>query len=206
MRTYFAFCDPSGGSSDSMTLAISRVSIITKKAILVGMWEKRAPFNPDSVVEEFAGILKDYHLTTVVGDRYSAEWVVERFRSYGITYTASEKTKSEIFLEFLALVNSDRIRIPRNRRLRMQLVSLERRTSRSGRDTVDHPPASHDDCANSVAGALCLAVRPKPRELFLPVVLDFRDASGEPFVDPHEGHDLSDPCDDFDERFWHRVN
>ncbi len=136
---YFGFCDPSGGSSDSMTLAVARASILGKKAVLVGTWEKKAPFNPDIATEEFAGILAGYRLTTVVGDRYSAEWVATRFRSHGITYAPSQKTKSEIFLDFLALVNSDRVRIPANRRLRAQLVSLERRVSRTGRDAVDHP-------------------------------------------------------------------
>jgi hypothetical protein len=31
---------------------------------------------------------------------------------------------------------------------------LERRTSRMGRDAVDHAPGAHDDIANAVAGAL----------------------------------------------------
>ena len=35
-----------------------------------------------------------------------------------------------------------------------QLVGLERRTARSGRDTVDHTPGGHDDLANVVAGVL----------------------------------------------------
>jgi hypothetical protein len=34
---------------------------------------------------------------------------------------------------------------------------LERRTSRGGKDSVDHPPGSHDDVANAAAGALVLA-------------------------------------------------
>jgi hypothetical protein len=39
----------------------------------------------------------------------------------------------------------------------MQLTSLERRTSRGGRDSIDHAPGSHDDIANAVAGALVTA-------------------------------------------------
>jgi hypothetical protein len=38
-----------------------------------------------------------------------------------------------------------------------QFVSLERRTARGGRDSVDHPPNAHDDLANGAAGALLLA-------------------------------------------------
>ena len=41
-----------------------------------------------------------------------------------------------------------------------QIVSLERRTSRGGRDSIDHPPGQRDDLANAVAGALVLASKP----------------------------------------------
>jgi hypothetical protein len=44
-----------------------------------------------------------------------------------------------------------------NQRLNVQLVALERRTSRVGKDTISHPPGGHDDVANAVAGALYLA-------------------------------------------------
>jgi hypothetical protein len=33
-----------------------------------------------------------------------------------------------------------------------QLCMLERRTSRGGRDSIDHPPGGHDDVANVIAG------------------------------------------------------
>jgi hypothetical protein len=33
-----------------------------------------------------------------------------------------------------------------------QLVGLERRTTRAGRDSIDHAPSGHDDLANAVAG------------------------------------------------------
>jgi hypothetical protein len=39
-------------------------------------------------------------------------------------------------------------------RLINQLIGLERRTARGGRDSIDHPPGAHDDLANCVA---CLA-------------------------------------------------
>jgi hypothetical protein len=42
-------------------------------------------------------------------------------------------------------------------RLATQLVGLERRTARGGRDSIDHAPGAHDDIANAAAGALVLA-------------------------------------------------
>ena len=213
---YFAFCDPSGGSNDSFALAVARTSLLGKKAVLCGAWERRAPFNPDLVTEEFAEILKSYRLTRVAGDRYSAEWVVARFRANGVAYVASEKTKSEIYLEFLALVNSDRVRIPRNLRLRTQLQSLERRASRGGKDFVDHPPSGHDDLANAVAGALCLAAATPRRRFFVPEVwtisvgssLSPRPSSSSPppFVDPQADVDLFDPFVELSGDKWRKLN
>jgi len=39
-----------------------------------------------------------------------------------------------------------------------QLASLERRTSRGGKETIDHSPGAHDDVANVVAGVAHCAV------------------------------------------------
>jgi hypothetical protein len=66
--------------------------------------------------------------------------------------------KSEIYRDFLPLLNSGRVVLPRNERLMRQLCSLERTTARgSGRDNIDHPSGQHDDIANAVAGAAVLA-------------------------------------------------
>jgi hypothetical protein len=40
---------------------------------------------------------------------------------------------------------------------------LERRTSRAGRDSIDHGPGEHDDVANAAAGALLAAMAKKPK-------------------------------------------
>ena len=41
----------------------------------------------------------------------------------------------------------------------MQLLTLERKTARGGRDSIDHPqgPSFHDDLINSVAGSLVIS-------------------------------------------------
>jgi hypothetical protein len=43
-----------------------------------------------------------------------------------------------------------------NQRLISQLLSLERRTARGGRDSIDHPPGARDDVINAASGALVL--------------------------------------------------
>ena len=151
-QRYSAFCDPSGGSSDSMTLAIGHVE--GKVAILDVLRERRAPFSPESVVEDFAKVLRAYGLGTVRGDRYAGEWPREAFRRHGIIYRPADKTKSDLYKDFLPRVNSGEVDLLDDSRLVAQLVGLERRTSRGGRDSIDHAPGSHDDLANAVAGVL----------------------------------------------------
>ena len=150
--TYRGFVDPSGGSNDAMTLAISHHE--GKRAILDCVLERKAPFNPDAVTLEFARTLKSYRVSTVTGDRYAGEWPRERFQAHGITYQPAEMNRSELYLAFLPLLNSARVDLLDSPRMVAQFVGLERRTSRAGRDTVDHAPGGHDDLANAVAGVL----------------------------------------------------
>jgi hypothetical protein len=154
-HNYLAFVDPSGGSSDSMTLAIAHRE--KDRGVLDALREVRPPFSPENVVGEFATVLKSYRVRKVVGDRYAGEWVRESFRKVGVTYDISEKPKSALYGELLPLLNSGRVDLLDNQRLISQLCSLERRTARGGRDSVDHPPGGHDDVANVCAGALVLA-------------------------------------------------
>jgi hypothetical protein len=119
--------------------------------------ERRPPFSPDEVTSEYAAVLKSYGLGSVKGDRYAGEWPRERFRKHGIFYEPSEPSASDYFRDMLPLLNAGRVELLDNERLRAQLVALERRTSRLGRDVISHPPGGHDDVANSVAGALVTA-------------------------------------------------
>jgi hypothetical protein len=152
---YVAFADPSGGSADAFSLAIAHLEGAT--AVLDAVRERRPPFSPEAVVADFADLLKSYHVSSVTGDRYAGEWPRERFRVHGVSYTPAEKTASEIYGEFLPLINGGRVELLAHLRLAGQLAALERRTSRAGRDTISHPPGGHDDLANAVAGALTLA-------------------------------------------------
>jgi len=153
--TYFGFVDPSGGSSDSMTLAIAHAE--GARIVLDFVGERKAPFAPSSVVEEFAGVLKQYRLSRVRGDRYAGEWPREAFASHGVAYEVSPLNRSELYLATLPLLNSGRAALLDNPRMASQFLALERRTSRAGKDSVDHPPGGHDDVANAVAGALTMA-------------------------------------------------
>ena len=161
---YVSFTDPSGGSSDSMVLAIAHgckeQSGKDSRFVLDLLKEVRPPFSPEQVTAEFAADLRRYSLREVVGDRYGAGWVRERFKQHGITYRASNLTRSEIYLEFLPLLNSSRLELLDHPRLTRQLLNLERRVSRgNGRDFIDHRQGEHDDVANAAAGALVASAK-----------------------------------------------
>jgi len=82
---YFAFVDPSGGSADSMTLAVAHKESCGV-AVLDLVREIKPPFSPETVVKEFADTLRRYRITKVTGDRYAAEWPREQFRKQGVAY------------------------------------------------------------------------------------------------------------------------
>ena len=150
---YHAFADPAGGSGkDSFTLAIGHVEDGVPTLDVIR--EKKPPFSPKAVVEEYAILLKQYGITRLAGDRYAGEWPREQFHEHRITYDPSAKPKSTIYSEFLPLLNSKKCVLLDNQRLLNQLVGLERRTARSGKDSIDHAPGGHDDVANAVASVL----------------------------------------------------
>jgi len=149
---YVAFVDPSGGSSDSFTLAVAHKD--ADAAVLDAVREVRPPFSPENVVAEFAALLKSYRLTKVSGDRYAGEWPRERFKAHGVTYEPAASPKSDLYRDLLPLINSRKAALLDHPRLVTQLVGLERRTARSGKDSIDHAPGQHDDLANCMAGAL----------------------------------------------------
>jgi len=165
---YFAFCDPSGGSADSFTLAIAHrekskgasTKILAEHdddgwvVVLDAIREVMPPFSPEAVVTEFAATIRSYGLRYVTGDRYAGEWPRERFRHHGVTYQVAEQTRSDLYLAMVPAINSGRVRLLDHAKLENQLIGLERRTTRMGRDLVDHAPNAHDDLANSAAGAL----------------------------------------------------
>jgi hypothetical protein len=156
--SYYGFTDPSGGSDDSFSLGIAHRD--GERVVVDAIREVKPPLSPESVIAEFVSVLKSYHCHKVTGDRYGGEFPREQFRKRGITYNVSDRVKSDIYVDFLPLLNSGRVMLPRNEKLIRQLCSLERTTVRgSGKDTIDHPRdcGMHDDLANAVAGAAVLA-------------------------------------------------
>ena len=151
---YKAFLDPSGGSKDSMTMAIAHKTEKPEEQIVIDLIrEARPPFSPAAVIDEYAALCKYYRVTKVFGDRYAGEFVKEPFRKHSIDYEIAKLPKSDLYRDMLPLLNSGAILLPKHDRLVNQIVGLERRVSRAGKDSIDHAPHGHDDLANCVAGA-----------------------------------------------------
>jgi hypothetical protein len=152
---YKAFCDPAGGSGkDSYALAISHYDHKNKIRVLDLVRAAKPPFSPAGVTAEFSKILKSYNLHEITGDRWGGEFPREAFLKNGISYRVADKPKSDLYRDFLPLVNSGKVELLDNKKLKSQLLGLERKTARSGKDSIDHGPRGHDDCANAAAGCL----------------------------------------------------
>jgi hypothetical protein len=64
--------------------------------------------------------------------------------------------RSDLYLALLPMIHAGQCELLDNRTLRTQLEGLDRKTARSGRDSVDDSPGGHDDVANASAGALVM--------------------------------------------------
>ena len=157
---YVSFVDAASGSGkDAFTVGIAHQAREDReRGILDVVRAWRPPFNPSGVIAEAAELLKRYGLRETTGDRYAPGFVNEGFRVNGVTYRASERDRSAIYLELLPSVNAGRVALLDDPELLRELRGLERRRGTSGRDRADHRPGAHDDRANAAAGALVQAV------------------------------------------------
>jgi len=82
--------------------------------------------------------------------------------AWGATRKKNSYFQAQFLRDLLPSLNSGQVVLPRHDRLVAQICGLERRTGRSGKDSIDHAPNGHDDLANAVAGAAA-ATRSKYR-------------------------------------------
>ena len=157
--SYLAFIDTAGGAGgDSSTLAIGHVEQhedgeTPPTFVLDAVVERRPPFAPSETLKDFAKILREYGVSKVIGDRYAGAFPAEALAKSGITFEATEYSKSSLYKNVLPLITSGRVELLDKPRLRNQAINLERR-SKGGRESIDHTRGAHDDVINAVAGVL----------------------------------------------------
>lgn len=165
---YFGFVDPAGGGADEFTMAVAHMD--AGRVVVDVVRGLRG--SPAGCAAEFAQVFRGYGISRVMGDRYAGRWPRDEFGKHGIAYVPSALDRSGLYLEFLAALNSGRVELPPCQITARQFAALERRTSRSGRDSIDHPPGGNDDRANAVAGVVAITtaqVRRPRGALFGPI-------------------------------------
>lgn len=160
---YFAFVDMSGGKHDASTICILHVAGEGDAPKYVADVVRGRQGDPIAAAKEFVQLARDYSCSVIVGDAYGAEWVSGTFGDLGATYQTSQLVRSELYLSGQVLFTRGLVNIPPISILTRELRLLERKTARSGRDSVDHGTGGSDDWANSLFGALHLAARPAIR-------------------------------------------
>jgi hypothetical protein len=154
---YVAGLDVSGGRGDATACAVAHAD--AERVIVDACRRWPAPHDPKAVAAQAAAFLAEYGLTHAVADNYGAELSRVLYGDAGVTLIASDHVRSDVYLRLLPLLTTGRVELPPDPVLRIELLGLERRTARSGKDSVDHRPGGHDDLANAVALAAVSASR-----------------------------------------------
>ena len=86
---YRAYIDPSGGAvgGDSYALAVAHRE--NGRFVVDAVRGRAGPFDPGELTKEYAALCKQYHVGSVTGDFYAAEWVTAAWRRESMTYTRS---------------------------------------------------------------------------------------------------------------------
>jgi hypothetical protein len=87
---YSAFTDPSGGSADSFTMAISHRE--GERIFIDAIREVQPPFSPEAVIGEFAALCKSYRVSKIVGDRYAGEFPANFFAN--VMFNTNVRTRA----------------------------------------------------------------------------------------------------------------
>ena len=176
---YRVFVDASGGAHDWFTASICHRE--GQRVVCDVIRGRRPPFDPHAVAHEYAVLARQYHCCSIVGDAYGAAWTRTAFEGEGIEYRRSPLTRSELYLEGLPLFSRGQIAIPDHAPLLRELRLLQRRTTRAGKDSVDHGVGGSDDHANVLFGAMHLCAEPPEVVAFDPIATVVR----QPYLGDH---------------------
>jgi len=148
---FVAFCDHSHGSNDDATLSIGHKANERFVVDLVVKQGPAPPFNMVQVIPRFVAILREYHVSSVVGDSVGGETYRGEWLKAGIQYRVSKVTTSELYEALEPLLNGHRVVLPDVPDLEQQLLGLAWKGGK-----ITHATNSHDDFATSASGVVSL--------------------------------------------------
>ncbi|MDV6326813.1 hypothetical protein Q5L94_01985 [Idiomarina sp. Sol25] len=156
-QSYQAFIDPAGGGKDEFCLAIGHKERGQDLIVVDVLKAQRG--SPAEIAKEYAEVMKAYKVRTATSDKYAGQWPADEFQRHGIRIEYSDCNRSQLYQHALPILNTGRVELPNDPKLLNQFAGLERRTSRSGVDKIDHPVGGSDDRANATAGLIYIADR-----------------------------------------------
>ena len=169
-RRYHAFADASAGRHDAFCSpsGTARARRARRPGSATSSGAARPRSIPRAVAQEYAHLAREYGCSK--DHRRQLRWRVglRCLPRCGIKYERSPLPKSRLVSGSAARTSIvARFQSPITRYLLRELRGLERRTHRSGKDSVDHGSHGSDDFANALCGALYIAMhelrRPKMR-------------------------------------------
>ena len=100
---------------------------------------------------------KQYRINKIVGDRYAGEFPRELFRKHEIVYVLVDRVKSDLFRDFLPLLNSQKIVAPEQRTVGVAIGRSGAHRVTRGQGYDISIPNSHDDVGQrGRGGRICL--------------------------------------------------
>lgn len=156
---YVGFVDVATGTkagNDRWAVAIAHQE--AGVAVLDAVLAIAPPFSPSTAAKQTARLCSAYSLTTIVGDRFAQGFTGEGFAKVGLEWEPASVTKSDIYLQFAAALQSGTVRLLDLPEVLREARTLERRRGPT-KDRVDHVRGARDDAVNVAAGALMLAAR-----------------------------------------------
>ena len=110
--------------------------------------------------------MERFGITEVTGDGFSEGFAGSEFRRHGIAYHVSPRKTAECVLDSLAVLNTRRVRLLDDPKLRRQFLNLRRDYASGGRPTILET-RRHDDLAvvtaRGIVACLGLGVEPEVR-------------------------------------------
>ena len=135
-QTYVCFVDGASGvaGGDFFCAAWAHFDKSRDRAILDQVYERRPPFNADDCIHEITAICRQYGCERVIGDAWAGDLLRQRWVALtGASYDVSNRSKSQIYLDWLPLVSSMRVEMLDDDRAVQQALGLERRTTRGSK-------------------------------------------------------------------------